>query len=216
MCVDHDEVVLATRALPRGQAGRDTPGCRPVRGSGPTRSRPRGSLWDRDVPVQTLGDYSFLPYGEDYRTYAVAQIRELVQRYRPDILWNDISWPTGQQRLNTVLADYYNTVPDGVIDDRWSTSSFGKQVMGLGPLRWAFDQAMKPPLHTPGATDSVNTPGAGSRTATSGRLSTRGSTRSRPGSGKRTVASAGPLATTGRRPMPTTPLLTPGRDPTSM
>ncbi|MFC9994982.1 alpha-L-fucosidase [Nocardia sp. NPDC127526] len=109
--------------------------------------------------VQTLGDYAYLPYGSDYRDYAEAQVRELIDRYRPDLLWNDISWPTGQQRLNALLADYYNTVPDGVVNDRWRTANFLQQVMGLRPLRWCFDQLMKRALRAdPGVADRASTP----------------------------------------------------------
>jgi alpha-L-fucosidase len=107
--------------------------------------------------VKTLGDYAFLPYGEDYREYAVAQVRELIQRYKPDLLWNDIGWPTGSKRLYSVIADYYNTVPEGVIDDRWSTASYGRELLGLKPARWGFDQLMKAVFSTgDAAVDSLD------------------------------------------------------------
>lgn len=108
--------------------------------------------------IKTLGDYAYLHYGEDYRRYAVAQVRELIARYKPDILWNDISWPTGSKRLYSLMADYYNTVPEGVVDDRWGTASFGRQLMSPKPMRWAFDQLMKPLLKLPGTADSVSVP----------------------------------------------------------
>lgn len=108
--------------------------------------------------IKTLGDYAYLHYGEDYRRYAVAQVRELIARYKPDILWNDISWPTGSKRLYSLMADYYNTVPEGVVDDRWDTASFGRQLMSPKPMRWAFDQLMKPLLKLPGTADSVSVP----------------------------------------------------------
>ncbi|GIM89974.1 alpha-L-fucosidase [Paractinoplanes toevensis] len=93
--------------------------------------------------VRTLGDYAYLPYGDDYANYAPAQVRELIQRYQPDLLWNDIMWPTGQKRLSALMADYYNTVPDGVLNDRWTTTSFWHRAMGLKPMRWTFDTFMK-------------------------------------------------------------------------
>jgi len=51
------------------------------------------------------------------------QIAELVDRYRPDILWCDIGGNEAYFRSNEVIADYYNaaarTNPDGVVvDDR--------------------------------------------------------------------------------------------------
>jgi alpha-L-fucosidase len=108
--------------------------------------------------VKTLGDYTFLYYGEDYRAYAVAQVRELIARYQPDILWNDISWPTGSRRLYALMADYYNTVPQGVVNDRWGTASFGRQFMSPKPMRWAFDLFMRGLFTLPGTTDQISTP----------------------------------------------------------
>ena len=93
--------------------------------------------------VRTLGDYAYLPYDDDYADYATAQVHELIQRYEPDLLWNDILWPTGQKRLSALMADYYNTVPDGVLNDRWTTTGFWHRAMGLKPMRWAFDTLMK-------------------------------------------------------------------------
>lgn len=109
--------------------------------------------------VETLGDYAYLPYGADYADYAEAQVRELIARYQPDILWNDIAWPTGQARLNALFADYYNTVPEGVVNDRWQTNSFWHRLMGLKPLRGGFDLLIKALfLAGPEAVDEVNRP----------------------------------------------------------
>ncbi|MBE1492286.1 alpha-L-fucosidase [Plantactinospora soyae] len=98
--------------------------------------------FQRDI-VRTLGDYTYARYGDGYADYADAQLRELVIRYKPDLLWNDISWPTGQKRLFSLLADYYNTVPDGVVNDRWQTDSFWRWTMGTTLGRAGFDRLMK-------------------------------------------------------------------------
>lgn len=70
-------------------------------------------------PIETQKDYeSVKPESQAYGDYAFAQIHELVEKYHPAVLWNDIDWPkTG--RAMEVEADYYNAVPDGVIDDRF-------------------------------------------------------------------------------------------------
>ncbi|MCB0932291.1 MAG: alpha-L-fucosidase [Mycobacterium sp.] len=62
---------------------------------------------------------SFLavPHSADYIVYATDHVRELIGRYHPSVLWNDICWPGGD--LAALFAEYYNTVPDGVINDRW-------------------------------------------------------------------------------------------------
>ena len=63
---------------------------------------------------------SFLavPHTPDYVEYATAHVRELIGRYQPSVLWNDIYWPAGGD-LPALFAEYYNTVPDGVVNDRW-------------------------------------------------------------------------------------------------
>jgi alpha-L-fucosidase len=58
------------------------------------------------------------PQSTAYGHYANAQIHELIAKYRPDVLWNDIDWPKSGDALG-VEADYYNAIPDGVIDDRF-------------------------------------------------------------------------------------------------
>jgi alpha-L-fucosidase len=42
--------------------------------------------------------------------FADAQVRELIDQYRPDILWNDICWPTDQDTLFRLFAYYYDKV----------------------------------------------------------------------------------------------------------
>jgi alpha-L-fucosidase len=70
-------------------------------------------------PIRTAADYqSVKPESAEYGKYANAQIHELITRYKPSILWNDIDWPKTGDALG-VEADYYNAVPDGVIDDRF-------------------------------------------------------------------------------------------------
>jgi alpha-L-fucosidase len=59
------------------------------------------------------------PQSQSYGDYAFAQIHELITRYKPAVLWNDITWPKTGRPLQ-VMADYYNAIPDGVIDDRFS------------------------------------------------------------------------------------------------
>ena len=58
------------------------------------------------------------PEGETYARYADAHFRELIDRYAPDVLWNDIAWPADADELK-LFADYYNANADGVVDDRF-------------------------------------------------------------------------------------------------
>jgi alpha-L-fucosidase len=70
-------------------------------------------------PIVFAADHDRVkPESEAYGQYAFAQIHELIDRYHPAVLWNDIDWPTTGKPLQ-VEADYYNAVPDGVVDDRF-------------------------------------------------------------------------------------------------
>lgn len=61
-----------------------------------------------------------VPQGEAYAEYATTHFEELTNRYQPAMLWNDIAFPEKAPVLD-LFADYYNQVPDGVINDRWSS-----------------------------------------------------------------------------------------------
>jgi alpha-L-fucosidase len=57
----------------------------------------------------------------EYADYAYKQSCELIDIYKPSVFWNDIGWPKqGELNLPYLLAHYYNTVPEGVVNDRWS------------------------------------------------------------------------------------------------
>ena len=58
------------------------------------------------------------PQSEEYGKYVDAQMRELIQKYKPAVLWNDINYPKSGHPLE-IIAEYYNTVPDGAVDDRF-------------------------------------------------------------------------------------------------
>jgi alpha-L-fucosidase len=69
------------------------------------------------------------PTDPDYLPYAEAQVRELIERYRPSVLWNDIVWPAPRKRTEALLADYLAAVPDGVVNDRWMPLFPGHQLL---------------------------------------------------------------------------------------
>ena len=92
---------------------------------------------------RTLADYIESTPGGDYPTYADRQVRELIARYHPDILWNDIAWPTDRPSLFRLFADYYAAVPDGLVNDRWSDTTALTLMLRLKPARLVFDVMMK-------------------------------------------------------------------------
>jgi alpha-L-fucosidase len=87
-----------------------------------------------------------VPNGRQYVEYVTAHWRELIDLYQPSILWNDISWPGGGN-LADLFAYYYNSVEEGVINDRWRESNRRRNeftdalVRGAGTLiewMWRF------------------------------------------------------------------------------
>jgi alpha-L-fucosidase len=108
-----------------------------------------------DHPIGSFSDLLTAQPRGDYVAYAEAQVRELIERYRPSVLWNDISWPATLPRLGRLLADYYAAVPDGVVNDRfmpWSplwrvaTSKPGRRVVDRYTARQAAaDRGVIPP-----------------------------------------------------------------------
>ena len=70
-------------------------------------------------PIRVADDYEKVkPQNDAYGKYVDAHMRELIERYRPAVLWNDIDYPKTGRPLE-IMAEYYNAVPDGVIDDRF-------------------------------------------------------------------------------------------------
>jgi len=67
--------------------------------------------------------YGTLPQGEEYARYVDSHWRELIERYEPAVLWNDIAYPA-QANCMALFADYYNQFPDGVVDNRWSVEHY--------------------------------------------------------------------------------------------
>jgi alpha-L-fucosidase len=53
----------------------------------------------------------------------------LIERYRPSIMWNDIGYPAAAD-VPTLFATYYNTLPDGVINDRFRQAAPGARESG--------------------------------------------------------------------------------------
>ncbi|NCB93623.1 MAG: alpha-L-fucosidase [Clostridia bacterium] len=57
----------------------------------------------------------------EYADYSYKQMMELVDKYHPSVMWNDIGWPKQSEHMMPYfLAHYYNTVEEGVVDDRFN------------------------------------------------------------------------------------------------
>lgn len=60
----------------------------------------------------------------EYVKYANNHWYELIDRYKPIILWNDIGYPS-DTNIYEIFAYFYNKNPDGVINDRWRQTAKG-------------------------------------------------------------------------------------------
>ncbi|MQM25860.1 alpha-L-fucosidase [Glycomyces albidus] len=84
-----------------------------------------GLDWSRtDCPpiVEGADLWRYRPNDADYAAYATAHVRDLIDRYRPSVLWNDIEWPEAGKEdgsLDALIAHYREAVPDGIVNDRW-------------------------------------------------------------------------------------------------
>lgn len=94
-------------------------------------------------PLRTLADFMGSTPGGDYPAYADAQVRELIARYRPSVLWNDISWPAPLAPELKLFADYYNAIDDGVVNDRWLPASFRTRLLRWKLARRLLDASIK-------------------------------------------------------------------------
>ncbi len=73
-------------------------------------------------PIRTIADLrARTPQTPEYAQYADAHWRELIEHYQPAVMWNDITYPKLGQ-IPQLFAEYYNTVPDGVIDNRFGVT----------------------------------------------------------------------------------------------
>lgn len=70
-------------------------------------------------PVRDFPEvFSTIVQTPEFVEYVDFHWRELMERYAPSILWNDIGYPAHANALS-LFADFYNTIPDGLVNDRW-------------------------------------------------------------------------------------------------
>jgi alpha-L-fucosidase len=79
------------------------------------------------LPMNDLrGMFAAIPQTPEYLAYANAHWHELVERYEPCVMWNDIGYPAAAD-LPALFDDYFRRVPDGVVNNRFD---FIKQTSG--------------------------------------------------------------------------------------
>ena len=65
------------------------------------------------------------PRDDEYGRYCSAHVRDLIDRYQPDVFWNDIGWPDenfhfDEGGLGSLLEHFYAERPEGLINDRFA------------------------------------------------------------------------------------------------
>lgn len=99
------------------------------------------------TPIGTMVQTALaVPRGQ-YPAYADAQVRELIERYRPSVLWNDISWPGRRPELWSLFEHYYRSVPEGVINDRWLPYSRLNQLLRFKPIQRQLNSLFRKTAH---------------------------------------------------------------------
>jgi alpha-L-fucosidase len=58
------------------------------------------------------------PDTQEYADYVYNHLVELIDRYKPDVLWADIGYPS-KGRQGELFDYYFTQVPDGTVNDRW-------------------------------------------------------------------------------------------------
>lgn len=77
------------------------------------------------IGLQDSWEITERPNDREYSAYAAAHLRDLIARYSPDILWNDIDWPdegksfADDYGVGKVFQEYYEQVPHGLVNDRF-------------------------------------------------------------------------------------------------
>ena len=88
--------------------------------------------------IESMRDVNlYRPVDSGYAEYASRQVRDLIERFRPSVIWNDIDWPDSAKDDGTLLellSYYRREVPDGIINDRW-----GAPVGGYPTSEYAHD-----------------------------------------------------------------------------
>lgn len=87
-----------------------------------------------DQVIASLGDLlKAIPWRDDYREYATAHWRELIETHAPCAMWNDIAFPASDEQILALFEHYYRHVPDGVVNDRFKKVAVGGKLRSAVP-----------------------------------------------------------------------------------
>ena len=96
-----------------------------------------------DQVIEGFGDFlKATSHGPEYIAYATAHWKELIDRYAPCCMWNDIAFPGEVEQIEELFAYYYGRVPDGVVNDRF------RMTLGKAGLEPALPHDVRTPEYT--------------------------------------------------------------------
>lgn len=92
-----------------------------------------------DFPaIESMHDVDrYRPVDSTYARYASEHVKDLITKYRPSVIWNDIEWPDAGKEddsLFELMRFYRSAVPDGIVNDRW-----GAEVGGYPTSEYSHD-----------------------------------------------------------------------------
>lgn len=86
-------------------------------------------------------------FDNDYREYVKKHWYELIDMYKPDILWNDMGYPF-EEDLPELFAYYYNNFEEGLVNDRFTKKHFDfvtpeyKLIHRVSEVKWEAVRGM--------------------------------------------------------------------------
>lgn len=104
-------------------------------------------------PIESMSDVTeYRPNDAEYAEYATAHVRDLIDRYKPAVIWNDIEWPDAGKADGSLvqLLEYYKSVvPDGIVNDRWGapvwdyrTSEYSHDTQNERGVGWEHNRGL--------------------------------------------------------------------------
>jgi alpha-L-fucosidase len=80
-------------------------------------------------PIRSLVELmTAVPTSDEYAALVTRHIDDLIDRFHPDVLWNDIGWPPSLDP-NDTFDHYYAAVPDGAVNDRFDMAKVRKGLL---------------------------------------------------------------------------------------
>ncbi|MFJ5177289.1 alpha-L-fucosidase [Streptomyces griseoviridis] len=80
--------------------------------------------FSQSPPIVRHIDDTLRPRDKAYADYAFDHVADLIEKYRPELLWGDIEYPDagkpeGDKSLVELFRRFYTARPEGVANDRW-------------------------------------------------------------------------------------------------